>query len=184
MDSQKIQEAVKMILEAIGEDPSRSGLVDTPQRVAKMYQEIFEGIGKEAQDILATSFEIEEDNIVVEKDIPFYSMCEHHLLPFWGKVHIAYLPRGRVAGLSKLARTVGLYAAKPQIQERLTLEVGRAIMDFLGARGVLVVVEADHMCMNMRGVKKPGTRTVTSMARGVFEEDKDLKAEAYRLMGL
>ncbi|MDY6065909.1 MAG: GTP cyclohydrolase I FolE [Finegoldia sp.] len=184
MDKEKIEKAVTMILEAIGEDPTREGLLETPQRVARAYEEIFSGLGKDAKDHLSKTFELADGNMVVEKDIPFYSMCEHHLLPFWGKVHIAYLPNDRVAGLSKLARTVDVYAKKPQLQERLTLEVANAIMDYLHAKGVLVVIEAEHMCMNMRGVKKPGTMTRTSIALGELKEDRDLRDEAYRLMNL
>lgn len=184
MDTNKIEKAVEMILEAIGEDPKRPGLEETPQRVAKMYQEIFSGLDQTAKDHLETSFEISDNNMVIEKDIPFYSMCEHHLLPFWGRVHIAYIPQGRVAGLSKLARTVDVYAKKPQIQERLSIEIAQALVDYLGAQGVLVVIEAEHMCMSMRGVKKPGTKTLTSVARGSLQKDTALKDEAYRLMGL
>ncbi|SUB74317.1 GTP cyclohydrolase 1 [Peptoniphilus indolicus] len=184
MDKNKIETAVTMILEAIGEDPTREGLVETPQRVARMYEEIFGGINQTAEKHLSKTFELVDKNMVIEKDIPFYSMCEHHLLPFWGKAHIAYIPNGRVAGLSKLARTVELYAKKPQLQERLTMEIADALMEFLSSEGALVVIEAEHMCMNMRGVKKPGTSTMTSVARGKFETDLNLKNEAYRLMGL
>ncbi|MDY2987339.1 MAG: GTP cyclohydrolase I FolE [Peptoniphilus sp.] len=184
MDKNKIEKAVTMILEAIGEDPTREGLVETPQRVARMYEEIFGGINQTAEKHLSKTFELVDKNMVVEKDIPFYSMCEHHLLPFWGKAHIAYIPNGRVAGLSKLARTVELYAKKPQLQERLTMEIADALMEFLSSEGALVVIEAEHMCMNMRGVKKPGTSTMTSVARGKFETDLNLKNEAYKLMGL
>lgn len=184
MDKKKIEEAVTMILEAIGEDPSREGLIETPKRVAKMYEEIFSGIGQNAEKHLSKTFELVDKSMVIEKDIPFYSMCEHHLLPFWGKAHIAYIPNGRVAGLSKLARTVELYAKKPQLQERLTMEIADALMEYLSSEGALVVIEAQHMCMNMRGVKKPGTSTMTSIARGKFETDINLKNEAYRLMGL
>ncbi|MBF0781063.1 MULTISPECIES: GTP cyclohydrolase I FolE [unclassified Granulicatella] len=183
MDKKKIEQAVKMIIEAVGEDGQREGLQETPQRIAKMYEEIFSGLGKNAQDHLSKSFEIVDDNMVIEKDIPFHSMCEHHFLPFYGKVHIAYVPNGRVAGLSKLARTVEVYAKKPQIQERLTIEIVEALMNYLDAKGAMVVIEAEHMCMNMRGIKKPGTSTVTSVARGVLEQDDTLKQEAYRLMG-
>ena len=168
MDTKKIEEAVKMIIEAVGEDENREGLQETPTRIAKMYQEIFAGLGQTAEEHLSKSFEIIDNNMVVEKDIFFHSMCEHHFLPFYGKVHIAYIPNGRVAGLSKLARTVEVYAKKPQIQE---------------AQGALVWVEAEHMCMNMRGVRKPGTATVTTAARGLLATDKDLKNEAYKLMG-
>ncbi|MCI6001081.1 MAG: GTP cyclohydrolase I FolE [Finegoldia magna] len=184
MDKEKIEQAVSMIIEAIGEDPNREGLLETPQRVARMYEEIFSGLNQNAKAHLSKSFEIVDDNMVIEKDIPFYSMCEHHLLPFWGKVNIAYIPDKRVAGLSKLARTVDVYSKKPQLQERLNIEIADALMDYLNCKGCLVIIEAEHMCMNMRGVKKPGTSTMTSVARGAFEEDLDLKNEAYRLMGL
>ena len=161
VDKDKIKRAVRDILEAIGEDPDREGLLDTPDRVARMYEEIFSGLGKDAEEILSKTFEVENNDLVIEKDITYFSMCEHHIIPFYGKAHIAYIPRGRVAGLSKLARTVELYAKKPQLQERLSSEVADAIMKYLDAEGVMVVVEGEHMCMTMRGVKKPGTKTVT-----------------------
>ncbi|MDU3210681.1 GTP cyclohydrolase I FolE [Anaerococcus sp.] len=183
MNEKKIEEAVKMILEAIGEDPSREGLVETPERVARMYKEIFSGIGSNAEDILSKTFSHNGEDTVVVKDIPFYSMCEHHLVPFYGKAHVAYIPNGKVAGLSKIARTVDHYAKKPQLQERLTLEVCEDIMKYLDAKGALVVIEAEHLCMNMRGIKKPGSSTVTSVARGDLKDEK-LKNEAYLLMGL
>lgn len=183
MDSKKIEDAVRLIIEAVGEDQTREGLEETPARVARMYQEVFSGLGQTAEVHLSKSFEIVDDNMVIEKDITFTSMCEHHFLPFYGKAHIAYVPNGRVAGLSKLARTVDVYSKKPQIQERLTMEVADALMTYLDAKGALVVIEAEHMCMTMRGVKKPGTATVTSVARGQLETDKTLKNEAYRLMG-
>lgn len=183
MNEKKIEEAVRMILEAIGEDPNREGLIETPQRVARMYKEIFSGIGSDAEEILSKTFSHESDNIVVVKDIPFYSMCEHHLVPFFGKAHVAYIPNGKVAGLSKIARTVDNYARKPQLQERLTLEVCEDIMKYLDAKGALVVIEAEHLCMNMRGIKKPGSTTVTSVSIGDLEEES-LKNEAYMLMGL
>ena len=184
MDTQKIEAAVKMIIEAVGEDANREGLQETPARVARMYQEIFSGLGQTAEEHLSKSFEIIDDNMVVEKDIFFHTMCEHHFLPFYGRAHIAYIPDGRVAGLSKLARTVEVYSKKPQIQERLNIEVADALMDYLGAKGAFVVIEAEHMCMSMRGVRKPGTATLTTVARGLFETDKDLRDQAYRLMGL
>lgn len=184
MDTQKIEAAVKMIIEAVGEDVNREGLQETPARVARMYQEIFSGLGQTAEEHLSKSFEIIDDNMVVEKDIFFHTMCEHHFLPFYGRAHIAYIPDGRVAGLSKLARTVEVYSKKPQIQERLNIEVADALMDYLGAKGAFVVIEAEHMCMSMRGVRKPGTATLTTVARGLFETDKDLRDQAYRLMGL
>ena len=184
MDTQKIEAAVKMIIEAVGEDVNREGLQETPARVARMYQEIFSGLGQTAEEHLSKSFEIIDDNMVVEKDIFFHTMCEHHFLPFYGKAHLAYIPDGRVAGLSKLARTVEVYSKKPQIQERLNIEVADALMEYLGAKGAFVVIEAEHMCMSMRGVRKPGTATLTTVARGLFETDKDLRDQAYRLMGL
>ncbi len=182
MDKEKIEKAVEMIIEAIGEDKTREGLVETPARVARMYEEVFAGIGKTAEEHLSKTFEITEDNIVVVKDINFYSMCEHHFLPFYGKAHIAYIPDQKVAGLSKLARTVETYAKKPQLQERLSIEVADAMMKYLEPKGVLVVIEAEHMCMNMRGVKKPGSKTVTAVARGVLETDEKQKQEAFRLI--
>lgn len=182
MDKEKIEKAVEMIIEAIGEDKTREGLVETPARVARMYEEIFAGIGKTAEEHLSKTFEITEDNLVVVKDINFYSMCEHHFLPFFGKAHIAYIPDQKVAGLSKLARTVETYAKRPQLQERLNIEVAEAMMKYLEPKGVLVVIEAEHMCMNMRGVKKPGSKTVTFVARGVLESDEKQKEEAFRLI--
>ncbi|WP_138160334.1 GTP cyclohydrolase I FolE [Peptoniphilus catoniae] len=184
MDKEKIEKAVSMIIEAIGEDPNREGLVETPARISRMYEEIFSGLGKDASEELSKTFELVEGGMVVEKDISFHSMCEHHFLPFWGKVHIAYIPDQRVAGLSKLARTVDVYSRKPQLQERLNLEIADAIMKFLNAKGVLVVVEAEHMCMNMRGVKKPGTSTRTYIAEGLIKTDKNLRDEAFKMMGL
>jgi len=182
IDQKKIQEAVVMILEAIGEDPNREGLIETPDRVARMYAEIFSGFGKTAEHHLSKTFAVKSDDIVIERDIPFYSMCEHHLMPFYGKVHIAYVPNGRVAGLSKLVRTVDIYTKKPQIQEALTTEIGEAIMEFLHARGVMVIIEAEHLCINMRGVKRPGTKTVTAMQAGIFKNNKELKDEVHKLM--
>ena len=154
MDREKIIAGAKLILEGIGEDLEREGLVETPERIARMYEEVFSGLGKDAEEILAKTFEVENNDLVIEKDITYFSMCEHHIIPFYGKAHIAYIPRGRVAGLSKLARTVELYAKKPQLQERLSSEVADAIMKYLDAEGVMVVVEGEHMCMTMRGVKK------------------------------
>lgn len=173
-----------MILEAIGEDPEREGLKETPQRVARMYKEVFQGLKQDPADHLHKTFELVDGGIVIVKDIGFHSMCEHHLLPFWGKAHIAYIPKDRVAGLSKLARTVEVFARRPQLQERITKQVAEAIMKELDAEGVLVVTEAEHMCMNMRGVKKPGSSTRSAISYGSIAEDLELKTEAYRLMGL
>ena len=182
MDREKIIAGAKLILEGIGEDLEREGLVETPERIARMYEEIFSGLGKDAEEILAKTFEVENNDLVIEKDITYFSMCEHHIIPFYGKAHIAYIPRGRVAGLSKLARTVELYSKKPQLQERLSSEVADAIMKYLDAEGVLVVVEGEHMCMTMRGVKKPGTKTVTTSYRGIFKEDATLRREVMMLL--
>ncbi|MPQ44116.1 GTP cyclohydrolase I FolE [Clostridium tarantellae] len=184
INKDKIKEGVKLILEGIGEELDREGLLETPDRIAKMYEEIFEGLGKTAQEHLQKTFTVESNDLVVEKDINFYSVCEHHLVPFYGKVHIAYIPNGKVTGLSKLARTVDVYAKKPQLQERLTKEVADAIMNFLDAQGVMVIIEAEHMCMTMRGIRKIGTKTVTSSYRGRFIEDENLKNEVFRMISL
>lgn len=182
MDRDKIIAGARLILEGIGEDLEREGLLETPDRIAKMYEEIFEGLGKDAKEILEKTFTVDSNDLVLEKDITYFSMCEHHLVPFYGKTHIAYIPNGRVAGLSKLARTVELYAKKPQLQERLTSEIADAIMKYLDPKGVMVVIEGEHMCMTMRGVKKPGTKTLTTTYRGVFKEDSDLKREVMDLI--
>jgi GTP cyclohydrolase I len=182
VDKIKIQDAVRMILEAIGEDPDREGLKDTPLRISKMYEEIFSGIGETAEKYLDRTFTAERDDLVIEKDITYFSMCEHHLVPFFGKVHIAYIPNGKVAGLSKLARTVEVYAKKPQLQERLTAEIADAMMEYLKPKGVMVIIEGEHMCMTMRGVKKPGTKTITTSYRGDFEENVDLRREVRELI--
>ena len=182
MDREKIIAGAKLILEGIGEDLEREGLVETPERIARMYEEIFSGLGKDAEEILSKTFEVENNDLVIEKDITYFSMCEHHIIPFYGKAHIAYIPRGRVAGLSKLARTVELYAKKPQLQERLSSEIADAIMKYLDAEGAMVVIEGEHMCMTMRGVKKPGTKTVTTSYRGIFKEDATLRREVMMLL--
>lgn len=177
MNKEKIMEGVKLILEGVGEDVNREGLIETPDRIARMYMEIFDGIGKDAEEVLSKTFSVENNDLVLEKDITFFSMCEHHLVPFFGKAHIAYIPKGKVAGLSKLARTVEIYAKKPQLQERLTTEIADALMKYLDAEGAMVVIEAEHTCMTMRGVKKPGAKTVTTTYRGVFREDIELRRE-------
>lgn len=175
IDRDKIEAAVRLLLEGIGEDVNREGLVETPQRVARMYEEIYGGLEGDASEHLKKTFESTTSDMVIEKDIIFYSMCEHHLLPFYGVVHIAYIPNGRVAGLSKLARTVEVYARCPQIQERMTGQIAQAIMDNLDAKGVMVMVEAEHMCMSMRGIKKAGSKTVTFSALGEFMEQEELR---------
>lgn len=175
VNKEKIEEAVKLLLEGIGEDESREGLKETPGRVARMYEEIFCGMEDPAAEHLSKTFTAENNEMVIEKDILFYSTCEHHLMPFYGKVHIAYVPDGKVVGISKLARTVEAFARRLQIQEKMTAQIADAIMEYLKPRGVIVMVQAEHMCMTMRGVKKPGSCTVTMVSKGIFEEDEKLK---------
>ncbi|HHV12116.1 MAG TPA: GTP cyclohydrolase I FolE [Clostridiales bacterium] len=182
VDIKKIEEAVKMIIEAVGEDPEREGLKETPNRIARMYEEIFSGMKESPEAHLAKTFCVEEDNLVIEKDITFYSMCEHHFLPFFGQAHIAYIPNGKVAGLSKLARTVDLYAKRPQLQENMTEQIAEALYRHLDAKAVMVVVEAEHLCISMRGIKKPGTRTRTVSTKGLYSEDSRLREETYRMI--
>lgn len=175
VDLKKIEEAVKMILEAVGEDVTREGLLDTPKRVSKMYAEMFSGLQEDPRDYFSTVFHEDHEELVLVKDIPFYSMCEHHLVPFYGTAHIAYIPKdGKVAGLSKLGRCLESVARRPQLRERITSTVADTIMEMLNPKGVYVVVEAEHMCMTMRGLKKPGSKTVTAVARGIYEQD-DIK---------
>ncbi|NNU83984.1 GTP cyclohydrolase I FolE [Geobacillus sp. BMUD] len=179
----QIEYAVRLILEAIGEDPDREGLVDTPKRVAKMYAEVFAGLQEDPKQHFQTVFSEEHEELVLVKDIPFYSMCEHHLVPFFGVAHVAYIPRGgKVTGLSKLARAVEAVARRPQLQERITATIADSIVEALEPHGVMVVVEAEHMCMTMRGVKKPGAKTVTTAVRGVFETDANARTEVLSLI--
>lgn len=179
----KIEEAVKMILEAIGEDPNREGLLDTPKRVARMYEEVFQGLNQNPDDYFATIFGEDHEELVLVKDIPFYSMCEHHLVPFFGVAHVGYIPKdGKVTGLSKLARAVEAVSRRPQLQERITSTIADSIVNSLSPYGVIVVIEAEHMCMTMRGVKKPGSKTVTSAVRGIFEKDASARSEAMMLI--
>lgn len=182
LDQDKIREAVKLLLEGIGEDPGREGLKDTPDRVARMYGEILAGMEADAAVPLSKVFSVDSSELVLEKDITFYSICEHHLMPFFGKAHIAYVPDGKVVGLSKLARTVEIYAARLQIQERMTGQIADALMEHLAPKGVMVVLEAEHMCMTMRGVKKPGSRTVSIAARGAFEENSMLQERFFQML--
>lgn len=175
MDKDKIKQGVQLIIEGIGEDASREGLVETPDRIARMYEEIFAGLNENASVHLSKTFSTQNTDMIIEKDITFYSMCEHHFLPFYGKAHIAYIPNGCVAGLSKLARTVEVYARRPQLQERMTVQIADAIMENLDAKGAMVIIEAEHMCMTMRGIKKPGSRTVTISSKGIFTEDAELR---------
>ncbi|MTI81009.1 MAG: GTP cyclohydrolase I FolE [Firmicutes bacterium] len=183
MDMAKIQKAVHMILEAVGEDPNREGLQETPERVARMYGEFFSGLHEDPLQHLNKIFSEEHEEMVLVRDIPMYSMCEHHLIPFFGRTHVAYIPRnGNVTGLSKLARLVEGFARRPQLQERLTSQIANGIMTKLNPYGVVVVVEAEHMCMTMRGVRKPGAETVTSAVRGIFEKNQASRAEAFSLI--
>ena len=182
VDKDKIREAARLMLESIGEDPDREGLSETPERIARMYEEIFSGMDADGREELSRVFQVDTDEMVLEKDITFYSMCEHHMLPFFGKVHVAYVPDGRVAGLSKLARTVEIYARRLQLQERMTGQIADAVMEFLAPLGVMVVAEAEHMCMTMRGVKKPGSKTVTIATRGVFAEDSRMQEQFFRML--
>ncbi len=182
MDREKIQNGVRMILEGIGEDVSREGLRETPERIARMYEEILAGMNGDAKVHLQKTFTVESSEMVIEKDIVFYSTCEHHLLPFYGKVHIAYIPDTKVAGLSKLARTVEVYARRLQLQEQMTVQIADDLMKYLNPKGVMVVVEAEHMCMTMRGIKKPGSKTVTLASRGIFDEDRLLTERFFHLL--
>lgn len=182
MDTKKIQEGVALILEGIGEDINRSGLKDTPKRVAKMLQEIFYGL-KEPEEPLLKAIEGEShDEMVLLKDIPFYSICEHHLLPFIGKAHIAYIPNGKIVGLSELPKALEYFAARPQVQERLSAQLADLIMSKLKPKGCMVIIDAEHLCMSMRGIKKPGSRTVTSAVRGIFRTKQSTREEMLALI--
>jgi GTP cyclohydrolase I len=184
VDVERVQAAVSELLNAIGEDPERDGLVATPRRVAAMYEELFSGLHDDPARHLEVTFAAEHDEMVMVRDIPFASLCEHHLVPFLGKAHVAYIPAedGRITGLSKLARLVDGYARRLQVQERMTTQIADAIAEVLRPRGVLVVIEAEHLCMSMRGVKKPGTVTVTSSVRGLFRSDVATRAEAMQFI--
>ena len=182
MDKNKIEQGVRLILEGIGEDPDREGLLGTPDRIARMYEEIFAGLGQNASEPLAKTFTAQNNEMIIEKDIVFYSTCEHHLMPFYGKAHVAYIPDGKVVGLSKLARTVEVYAKRPQLQEQLTAQIADALMEYLKPLGAMVMIEAEHTCMTMRGVKKPGSKTVTFVCRGLFEEDEKLQNQFFMLV--
>ncbi|MFC7329255.1 GTP cyclohydrolase I FolE [Marinactinospora rubrisoli] len=184
VDLLRIEKAVREILLAIGEDPDRDGLRDTPARVARAYAEQFAGLYQRPEDVLTTVFDAGHDEIVLVKDIEMYSMCEHHLVPFYGVAHVGYIPNadGRITGLSKLARLVDMFARRPQVQERLTTQIADAVNDLLDPRGVIVVIEAEHLCMTMRGVRKPGAKTVTSAVRGDFRNRDRTRAEAMSLI--
>ncbi len=184
IDQEKVKEAVRLLLKGIGEDTGREGLIETPDRIARMYGEICGGMEMDVKEILSKTFVTEKTEMVLEKDIVFYSMCEHHMLPFFGKVHIAYIPDGRIVGLSKLARCVEVYAKRLQLQERMTEQIAEAVMEHLSPKGVMVLTEAEHMCMTMRGIKKPGSKTVTYAVKGAFREDAWLQESFFRLLGI
>ena len=185
-DDEKIEQGVRLILEGIGEDPARGGLRETPARVARMYREVFAGIGQDASQLVTVVEGADHDEMIMVRDIPIYSMCEHHLIPFSGKAHVAYIPnkQQQITGLSKIARVVDTLAKKPQVQERLTTEIAEAIEQALSPRGVFVVIEAEHLCMTMRGIKKPGAVTVTSAVRGLFRTDARTRQEAMNHIGM
>jgi GTP cyclohydrolase I len=184
MDRERIMQGVRLVLEGIGEDPQREGLLETPRRVADMYEEIFAGMAQEPGEHFCVTFNEGHREMVIVRDIPLYSMCEHHLIPFMGRAHVAYIPGkdGRICGLSKLARVVDIYAKRPQVQERMTSQIAQAIVDNLDPRGVMVVIEAEHLCMSMRGVQKPGAVTTTSAVRGIFESSLATRSEAMSLI--
>jgi GTP cyclohydrolase I len=184
VDQARAEAAVRELLLAVGEDPDRPGLRETPARVARAYAEIFAGLWQDPGEVLATTFDEDHDEMVLVRDIPMYSTCEHHLVPFHGVAHIGYIPGldGRVTGLSKLARLVEVYARRPQVQERMTAQIADALFKVLEPRGVLVVIEAEHLCMAMRGIRKPGSRTVTSAVRGIFRDNASTRAEAMSLV--
>jgi GTP cyclohydrolase IA len=184
IDTGRIERAVREILLAIGEDPDRDGLVETPARVARAYAEQFSGLTQRPQDVLGTVFDAGHDELILVRDIEVYSTCEHHLVPFFGRAHVAYIPneKGQITGLSKLARLVDVYARRPQVQERMTSQIADALMRVLEPRGALVVIEAEHLCMSMRGVRKPGAKTVTSAVRGIIRDSARTRAEAMSLL--
>lgn len=182
MDSEKIIRGVRLILEGIGEDPDRHGLKETPARVARMYEELFSGLNKSADELLRIMAGESHDEMVILKDIPFYSVCEHHLLPFIGKASIAYIPNGKITGLSELIKALEHLAGRPQVQERLTTELADIIMEKLKPKGCMVVIDAEHLCISMRGIKKPGTRTITSAVRGTFRSKQSTREEMLELL--
>ena len=179
----EVENAIRQILVSIGEDPDRTGLLLTPSRVARMYKEIFSGIKKDPKDEITVTYAENHDEIILVRDISFYSMCEHHLVPFFGTAHVAYLPKnGIITGLSKLARVVEVAARRPQVQERMTTQIATAILEKLNPMGVAVVIEAEHMCMSMRGIKKPGSKTVTSVLKGIFQTNQSSRQEVLSLI--
>ena len=185
-DDAKVEQGVRLILEGIGEDPQRGGLRETPARVARMYREVFAGIGREASQLVTVVEGADHDEMIMVRDIPLFSVCEHHLIPFSGKAHVAYIPNKaqQITGLSKIARVVDLLSKRPQVQERLTTQIAEALDTALEPRGVFVVIEAEHFCMTMRGIKKPGAQTVTSAVRGLFRTDARTRTEAMQHIGM
>ena len=183
-DRERIEEGIRLILSGIGDDPDREGVADTPRRVADMYGEIFEGVDRDAREVVTVIRGAGHDEMIMVRDIPLYSMCEHHLIPFMGRANVAYIPNrdGRITGLSKIARVVDILSKRPQVQERLTTQIADTLMEALDPRGVWVLLEAEHLCMTMRGVKKPGSLTVTSAIRGIFRSDARTRAEALELV--
>lgn len=182
MDKKKIEDGVKLILEGIGEDIHREGLLETPDRIARMYEELAAGYRDNAAEHLKKRFRVDNNDMVMEKDIHFYSFCEHHMLPFYGTAAVAYIPDGEVVGLSKIARTLEVFAKRFQLQERLTAQIADVFMEELKPHGVMVLIEAEHMCMTMRGIKKPGTKTVTVVTRGVFNDSEKLQNQFFRML--
>jgi GTP cyclohydrolase I len=184
IDTGRIERAVREILLAVGEDPDRDGLTETPARVARTYAEQFSGLSQRPEDVLTTVFDADHDELILVRDIELYSTCEHHLVPFFGFAHVGYIPneKGQITGLSKLARLVDVYARRPQVQERMTSQIADALMEVLEPRGALVVIEAEHLCMSMRGVRKPGAKTVTSAVRGIMRDSDRTRAEAMSLL--
>jgi GTP cyclohydrolase IA len=184
MDRKLIEQGVRLILEGVGEDPNREGLLETPARVARMYEEVFAGLEQNPAKYFKKTFDEDQEEMILVRDIPFYSMCEHHLVPFFGHANVAYIPRadGRICGLSKLARLVDCFAKRPQVQERLTSQIADTLMKELEPQGVIVVMEAEHLCMSMRGIKKPGSKTTTSAVRGTFRKSDITRKEALSLL--
>ena len=176
------EDAVRRLIAAVGEDPQREGLLDSPRRIAAMYREVFEGLQQDPASVLSVGFEEGHDELVILREIPFHSMCEHHFMPFHGQAHVGYLPDGRIVGLSKIARAVEIFARRPQVQERLTNQIAECIEEVLGARGVGAVIEAEHLCMTARGVRKPGSKMVTSAMRGAFRTDANTRTEFLELI--
>ena len=183
IDQARIEKAIGSIIQAVGEDPKREGLVETPRRIAQMYADFFSGLEQDPEEVLATGFDEAHEEMVVLKDIPFFSMCEHHLLPFYGSASIGYVPNGRVVGASKLARALDILARRPQIQERLTRQLAESIFSAIQPDGVAVILSADHMCMSLRGVKKPGAKVVTTASRGSIKTQEAVRREFYALLG-